>query len=418
MTGATSTTTSLAVGQRSVLAPFRRYPLWPPLTYGDPEHNADDLAYPLEVEYDMAEARTRFPRGPRNGSMMSWQPLLPPLLPELDMGGGNTPLIEAPSLAGAMGRTGSVFLKDESQNPTWSHKDRLNYCTISAAVQVRAPGVVVASSGNHGASAAAYSARAGLPCVVIASSDAPPAIYNFIRAYGAALLPVPTESRWTIMNQVVERFGFHPVSNLTPGGHTGHPFGPEGYKTIAYEVYSQLGKHAPDAVVVPCGYGELLFGIWKGFVELRDLGMTTHVPRIFAVEPANRGPLHQAVATGTDVAHVAAGLTSAYSIGTTIGGYRALLAVRGSGGGSIVVSDGELQAAQATLARAGLWQELAGAAGVAGLLHSPNIVGEGTVVCILTSSGFKDEGLNYTAPEPLQPAWPAIEAALHQYGID
>jgi threonine synthase len=349
--------------------------------------------------------------------MLAWQALLPPLVADLDLGAGNTPLIAAPELTKARGVTGSVFLKDESQNPTWSHKDRLNYCTVSAGVQVDAPGVVVASSGNHGASAAAYSARAGLPCIVISSADAPPAIYNFIQAYGAALLPVPAEFRWAIMRQVVERLGFHPVSNLTPGGHTGHPFGPEGYKTIAYEVYSQLKRSAPDVVMAPCGYGELLFGIWKGFVELRELGLTRHVPRIIAVEPAGRGPLHRALATGKDVEHVAPGATRAYAIGTTIGSYRALLAVRNSGGDAILVSDGELQTAQTTLARMGIWQELSGVAGVAGLLRSPDVVGDGTVVCILTSSGFKDEGLSYEVPVPLEPAWTAIEAALHNFDI-
>src|SRR5947207_987716 len=114
------------------------------------------------------------------------------------------------------------FVKDEGRNPTWSHKDRLNLCTVSAAVGTRAPGIAVASSGNHGASAAAYAARAGLPCVVITSNGASRAVQTFMKAYGAAVISVPPESRQELLRRFVEATGFMPVSSITET-HTDTP---------------------------------------------------------------------------------------------------------------------------------------------------------------------------------------------------
>ncbi len=106
-----------------------------------------------------------FERAPFAG-LARWGELLPPLAPGLPMGEGGTPLVTAPRLSDWAGFEGKVYIKDESRNPTGSHKDRLNLCTVSAAVFSGAPGVTVASSGNHGAAAAAYAARASLPCVL------------------------------------------------------------------------------------------------------------------------------------------------------------------------------------------------------------------------------------------------------------
>jgi len=294
---------SLATGQRSLGDPSVAYPLWPPLTAGCPRTSDADTAYPLEVDYayDRVPADLFTRAAARPAGHDRWAPLLPPLSAP-GLGEGRTPVVEIEP---------GVYVKDESRNPTWSHKDRLNRCTVSAAVGVGAPGVVVASSGNHGASAAAYAARAGLPCVVFASAGMSPALDSFLHAYGAVVLPVPVETRWPLMRRVVDELGFHPVSNLTVT-HTGHPFGPEGYKTIAYEVAFEIG--VPAAVFVPTGYAELLYGVWKGFVGLRRLGVTSSVPRMYACQPAEGASLVEAMRRGEPTAHVEVGTTDAYSI--------------------------------------------------------------------------------------------------------
>ncbi|MBO1419197.1 pyridoxal-phosphate dependent enzyme, partial [Streptomyces sp. FH025] len=385
---------SLATGQRSLGDPDLDYPLWPPLTAGCPRTGTADVAYPVEVDYayDKLDPATLFSPSEKRHGLERWAPLLPPLTAP-GLGEGATPLVELEP---------GVYVKDESRNPTWSHKDRLNRCTTSAAVGVGAPGIAVASSGNHGASAAAYAARAGLPCVVLTGPDLPPAVDSFLNAYGAVVLPVPWEARWPLLRQVVDRLGLHPVSNLTTT-HTGHAYGPEGYKTVAYEIFQDIG--VPSAVFVPTGYGELLFGVWKGFAELRRLGLADRVPRVFACEPAASGPLHRALAEGLPAAHVPVAPSDAYSINSPVSGYRGVVAVRDSGGRALTVDDRQLADAQAELARAGLWTELSSAAGLAGLrsLDPPDLTDGGPVVCISTSSGFKDKGTAARRTEPVTP---------------
>ncbi|MFC0600395.1 threonine synthase [Streptomyces palmae] len=407
-------TESLATGQRSLGDPVLSYPLWPPLTSGCPRTSTAEVAYPLEIDY----AYDRVPKElftalgpetvravpPGRGGLDRWAPLLPPLAAP-GLGEGGTPLIDIGD---------GVYVKDESRNPTWSHKDRLNRCTVSAAVGVGAEGIVVASSGNHGASAAAFAARAGLRCVLLASAGMPAAVDTFLHAYGAEVLPVPVEDRWPLMRRIVERTGYHPVSNLTVT-HTGHPFGPEGYKTIAYEIFTELGT--PAAVFMPTAYGELLFGVWKGFEELHRLGLAEHTPRIYACEPDAGGPLHAALRQGLPAARVEVGESAAYSAVSGVSGYRAAVAVRAGGGEALLVSDAQMAAAQAELARQGLWSELSSAAALAGLRATGRDAFEGPVVCVSTSSGFKDVGVGAHPAETLDPSWENIQGRLRGAGI-
>jgi threonine synthase len=398
--------TSLAVGQRSLRDPQVRYPLWPPLTAGCPATSTDETAYPVEVDYDYDRVDLAYGKVDPAASARGLAALLLPPLLAPGLGEGATSLVELED---------GVFVKDESRNPTWSHKDRLNRCTVSAAVGVGADGIVVASSGNHGASAAAYAARAGLRCVVLVSAGAPAAVESFVRAYGAVVLAVPAPARWSLVRRIVDEFGLHPVGNLT-ATHTGHPFGPEGYKPIAYEIFADVG--VPAAVFVPTGYGELLFGIWKGFDELRRLGLARRVPRLYSCEPAAGGPLAHAIATHVDVARVAVSPTAAYAISCAVGGYRGVVTLTRGEGAALVVSDAELARAQRELASAGLWQELSGAAGLAGFrqLRGRDRV-DGPVVCVATSSGFKDVAVGCVEPEVIEPSWDRVRARLVRAGL-
>ena len=403
---------SLAVAQRSLGDPTRRYPLFPPLLAGCPATSTTDLQYPLALDYDTARLPADFfDRDPYPG-IRRWAELLPPLAPGLSMGEGGTPLVAAPRLADWAGFGGELYIKDESRNPTGSHKDRLNLCTVSAAVLSGAPGVTVASSGNHGAAAAAYAARAGLPCVLFITEGTEPHLVRMVSAYGAAVVPLPRPLRRVLMRELVERAGFHPVSSIT-STHTGHPFGPEGYKTIAYELYRQLGDRLPAAVFIPTAYAELLYGVWLGFKELSQVGRRGPAPQLFACEPAAGAPLRTALATGRPVAQVEEAPTAAYSIVVAANGYRGVLAVRESEGDAVAVSDNEMLAAQTALGREGLWAELSGAAGLAGLRQAARAMSfDGPVVCLMTSSGLKDQGLPAPTLPPVAPTWEAVRQTL------
>ncbi|MFD3535479.1 pyridoxal-phosphate dependent enzyme [Streptomyces sp. NPDC058664] len=398
--------TSLALAQRSLADPSVRHPLWPPLTRGCPVTSTGEVAYPLDIDYAYDEVPADLFGRPAAHGLERWAPLLPPLAAP-GLGEGNTPLVRL--------RDG-VWIKDESRNPTWSHKDRLTRVAVSAAVASGARGIVVSSSGNHGAAAAAYAARAGLPCAVFTSPDAPPAVASHVRAYGATVLTVPYASVRPLMRRMVDELGFQSVSSVTDTAHTGHPFGPEGYKTIAYEIALDLGR-APAAVHLPTGYGELLFGVAKGFQELVRLGVTGSVPRMYAAEPAAAGALTEALRTGRPVARVPVGPTTAYAIDCEVNSYRGVLAIRATGGAAHTVTDDQMAAARAELASQGIWCETSAAAGLAALrTYGPPHESDGPVVCVVTSSGYKDIATAKETYAPTAPDWPSIRTALATAG--
>lgn len=413
-------TDSLAVGQQSLRDPDQRYPLFPLLLEGCPATSTTEMQYPLVLAYDYERLPAEFfGRTPLHG-LWRWQELLPPLAKGLSMGEGGTPLVAASELSDWAGLDLPVYIKDESRNPTGSHKDRLNLCTVSSAVMSGAPGVTVASSGNHGAAAAAYASRAGLPCVLFITEGTEPHILRHVQSYGAAVVPLPRAERRVLMRQLVERAGYMPVSNIT-STHTGHPFGPEGYKTIAYEIYRQLGGRMPGAVLAPTAYAELLYGVWLGFRELQNVGRAGQAPQMIACEPAAGAPLRRALALSQPVAKVNESATAAYSIIVAENSYRGVLAVQESEGEALAVTDEALFGAQEAMGRLGLWPEVSGAAAVAGLRQAARqgMRLEGPVVCIMTSSGFKDQTLPITSPlETVEPTWEGVRRHLVKaYGL-
>lgn len=395
------------------------FPLDPKLSAGCSACLTEQFQAPLEVTYAYPDsAEGLLPDTPLPG-LARYAPLLPPLVEELSLGEGGTPLVPTPHLASWAGLNEELYIKDESRNPTWSHKDRFAYLVIGGAMEVRAPAVVVSSTGNHGAATSAYAARAGLPCIVLAPPHCPPAVQSFMLAYGAAVLIVPHIASWTIIGEGAHRGRWYPASTFTPTP-TGPPYGPEGYKTIAYEIWLQLDGQVPGSVFVPTGYGELLFGVWKGFRELHDLGLAESTPVMVACEPAARAPLSQALADGVPTATVSPKPTIAYAIAATVNGYRGFVALDESDGRPVPVTDAEISEAQVQLAHVGLWAEASAASSLAGLRKAlaDGFETEGPVVCINTSSGFKDIGLGEASAPEAEPNWAGVEDVLMRgYGI-
>lgn len=146
-----ATTHSTATGQRCLFC-GATYPLYPPVIGGCPACASEDFRAPLELIYAYPDDSGWLPEVPLPG-LARYAPVLPPLVDWLSLGEGGTPLVPFP--ADPARRKAECYIKDESRNPTWSHKDRLNFAVVSTALAVGAPGIVAASSGNHGASAAA-----------------------------------------------------------------------------------------------------------------------------------------------------------------------------------------------------------------------------------------------------------------------
>ncbi|GII95179.1 threonine synthase [Sinosporangium siamense] len=335
--------------------------------------------------------------------------LLPlrPGTPAVSLGEGGTPLVPLERTAARLG-LGGLHVKDETRNPTWSYKDRLASVAVTKAVELGVEAVVVASTGNHGAAVAAYAARAGLPCVVLTVASVPEAMKTLMQVYGARVVALEhAPDRWTLMRELVEKRGW-----LALSGHAAPPvgsigFGVDGYKTIAYEIVSDLGA-VPDVVVVPVSYADGLAGIQRGFADLVTLGVAPHMPRMIAAE--RFGPHAGALAAGTDTpGPVPADATVAFSIGSPYGTYQGLAALRASGGAAVPVGDDtRILDAQRRLGReSGLYLE---ASSVTAVLAVEELgLPEGsTVVVVGTSTGLKDIG----ATSATLPAVPVIEPTV------
>lgn len=323
----------------------------------------------------------------------------------ISLGEGNTPLHRLVRLGDALGLD-RLYLKDESRNPTWSQKDRLSAVSVSRALEVGARTVTVSSSGNHGASTAAYAARAGIPCVVFTLKSTPSTMKTFMQAYGALVIAMETpEARWEILRRCVEEYGWHPTGNSTNPPVGSHYYGVQGYKTIAFEIFDQLEGQVPDVVVIPTALGDVIQGVWRGFLELRGL-LGASVPRLVAVEPS--GSLTAAIKDGDAMPpRVSTSPTLAFSSATTRSTYQAVNAIVSSGGTSVqVADDSAIATSQLDLARLeGIYGEGASVTSLAaltGLVESGFIGASDRVVCVLTSSGLKDPvgTSKYLAPIP------------------
>src|SRR5438477_5300116 len=271
----------------------------PRLFTGCPRCRAQGVAVNLTVEYDLSALAglTAEAFAPSGRGLWRFRHMLPVRATRpVSLGEGATPLVHLERLGRRLGLP-RLYAKDESQNPTWSYKDRLCSTAVTHAVSIGARVITISSTGNHGASTAAYAARAGLPCVIFTLASVPETMKTLMQAYGAAVVACPTsESRWELMRQGIERFGWYPTSGFVTPPVGSNPCGVEGYKTIAYEIAEDLGWTAPDVVVVPSAYSDGAYGIWKGWTELQTLGVVKHAPRMIAAEPF--GPLAHALERG------------------------------------------------------------------------------------------------------------------------
>jgi threonine synthase len=348
---------------------------------------------PLEVRYDLAAARHRLNASSDEVGIWRFGPLLPlrESAAKLTLGEGGTPLVALARLNGELGLP-DLYLKNESQNPTWSYKDRFNAILVAVARELGFARIAVSSTGNHGASAAAYSAAAGMRCIVLIPDETPGLLRDLIQAYGGHAIVTGWEARGAFLETLTREHGWFPSSTLAPMP-VGTPYGIEGYKTIAFELIMQSRRTPLDMIFVPVGGGDGLYGIYKGWREFQQIGLTDHLPRLVACQPTGANPVVRAFATHAQ--HVTP-LKHAWSIATSTreeaAGDRALTAISASQGFAIDVSDAEIRRAMRLLARHGIAAEAASALPIAAVgkaLRSGLIPAGARVAALLTSSLVK-----------------------------
>ncbi len=361
-------------------------------------HCAAEAPSNLTPAYDYAGIRSAFRKetlADRPLNMWRYHEFLPADLDDVaSLDEGMTPLLHCPSLGARIGVPG-LYLKDESRNPTGSFKDRLAVTALGMAERFGAKTVGVSSTGNAGAAAAAYSARQGLPCVVLTVKGAASAMVTQIRSYGAmAVATEKKEDRWTLLQAAIRDLGWYPTSPFFGPPIGSNCYGVDGYKTIAYEVCEQLDWRAPEFCVFPVAYGDAIFGVWKGFREFADMGFITSRPRMVAGETA--GSLEAALRDGVDAipSRTPPSPSAAGSINVAQSTYQALHALRASDGLASTAKNEDLLSLQAELgAREGIYAEPSSLAALAAIrdLRSEGRIREGdTVVAVLTATGLKD----------------------------
>jgi threonine synthase len=345
----------------------------------------------------------------------------------ISLGEGLTPLVSMPRLAQKLG-LGGLHAKCEFANPTGSFKDRLASVAVSAGRTLFGARVIASSSsGNAGAAAAAYTARAGLPCIVFTFLGAAGPMMTQMQAYGAMVVGVQDKAhRWTLLEAGVRRFGWFPTSPFFGPVVGSNPYGIEGYKSLAYEIAEQLGWRVPDWVVLPVCYGDALVGMARGFAELKQLGWIDRVPRLVAAEIY--GSLAEAIRQGRDdpPSIPRSYDTVAGSIGAQQSTFQALRAVRDTNGAVIRVPDDVLLSWHRELARQeGLFVEpsSATALGAVELLRSQGTIRAGDeVVCMITAGGMKDPATAERANVPIPTVPPDLDRVLdvieQAYGVN
>ncbi len=326
-----------------------------------------------------------------------------PLLPVNDPGGAETPMHSAgytpvyaiQALAEKHGIQ-SLWIKDESRNPTASFKDRASAVVVARAREIMADVVVTASTGNAGAALAGMAAAIGQKAVIFAPRTAPPAKIAQLLIYGATVYLVDGtyDDAFDLTIQASNEFGWY-------CRNTGYnPFTAEGKKTAAFEIWEWMSKEdyshdKPLSVFVSVGDGNIISGLHKGFKDLLQLGWVKSIPRIFGVQAEGSAAIANAFLSGKEEIVSVSANTIADSISVDLprDGVRAIRAARETGGRYVLVSDVEIISAIAELGKAGIFAEPAGATSFAGFVKAVEtglIKPDEPTLAINTGSGLKD----------------------------
>jgi len=310
--------------------------------------------------------------------------------PIISLEEGDTPLVKADPIAEMIGPGYNVWLKYEGLNPTGSFKDRGMTMAVSKAVEEGATAVACASTGNTSASAAAYSVRSKIKCIVVIPEGAI-ALGKLAQAliHGAKIIAIKGnfDEALNIVKELTEKYPVTLVNSI-------NPYRIEGQKTSSFEICDRLGK-APDFHVLPVGNAGNITAYWKGYKEYQADGKIKELPKMLGFQAAGSAP----IVDGHPIKDPKT-LATAIKIGNPASWKQAEAARDESGGLIDKVTDDEIIEAYKILAgKVGIFCEPASAASVAGILKKAK---EGyfeveaasaekkNIVCVLTGHGLKD----------------------------
>jgi threonine synthase len=398
------------------------------IDYVCPKHGDAGI---VDVRYDYDVIREQLGASPglapalqAEPTMWRYLPLLPvePAAPRPPLRVGWTPLYAAPRLGERLDLR-HLWVKDDSQNPTASLKDRASALAVTKAMAEGAEVITTASTGNAAAALAGMAASVGMPAVIFVPQDAPRAKIVQHLVYGARVLLVDGtyDEAFDLTLRAAKDFGWYNRSTAY------NPFMSEGKKTVAYEICEQLDWQAPDRIFVSVGDGCILGAVHKGLRDLRALGWIDRMPALMGIQAEGCSPLVDAFACDLEgwemTAREAKTVADSICAGLPRDRNKALAAVRETGGAFLSVSDAEILDAIPVVARnTGVFCEPAASAAYAGLakaLEAQRIDPEERIVVLLTGSGLKDiEAAMRTVAEPpvVPPDLDAVRRALKGSG--
>jgi len=309
-------------------------------------------------------------------------PIITDKTPVVTLNEGNTPLIRAVNLSKELGV--DLFIKFEGLNPTGSFKDRGMTVAISKAIERGVKATICASTGNTSASAAAYSARAGIKSIVLIPKGYV-ALGKLAQAmiYGAMVLEVEGnfDDALRVVREAEKEESIEIVNSI-------NPYRLEGQKTAAFEICDYLGR-APDVQVMPVGNAGNITAYWMGYKEYKSVGKISSLPKMFGIQASGAAPI-----VYNRVFEKPETIATAIRIGNPARWQEAVKARDESGGKIIDVSDDEIIEAYKKVASSeGIFVEPASAASIAGLIklvRSGDIPKGALVVAIATGNGLKD----------------------------
>ncbi len=348
-----------------------------------------DCGGSLDVTYDYREIRDRLTWQILNSRQFDhhrYREFYPVVQNQhiVSMGEGGTPLIPAETIGDRLGLN-NLYFKLEGLNPTGSFKDRGTSVEIGKALDFGADEIVVASTGNMGASIAAYCARAGLPANIFIPRNVPNIKLRQMQAYGAKIHQVDGDYAKAADKamQAHETRGWYLMGDYAYRG--------EGEKSVGYELVDQI---EPDRIVMPIGNGTLMHGTYKGVQEMQRIGLTDDDPAMIGIQAAGCSTVAKAFKEELDYVPVEENVDTdagAIACGDPLDGEFALEAIHDSGGFANDVTDQQIREAKALLAEEeGIYAELSSGAALAGIVaNQDRFDADETVICVVTGHGLK-----------------------------
>jgi len=300
----------------------------------------------------------------------------------VSLGEGDTPLIWTKFFGY------DVAVKCEHLNPTGSFKDRGSSLIVTTLKSRNIKKYIEDSSGNAGASLAAYSARAGINLSVFIPENASGIKRKQIEAYGANLFPV--KGTRSAVSDATKKLA---DSGVIYASHAYLPFNIPGYATVAYEIYEQMGNKPPGTVIIPVGQGGLLIGVARGFAALKKAGWITKDPSIVGVQARACAPLWSIYMGGIDALRFATDgttLAEGVRVWQPIRGDSVLKEIGSSSGKLVAVDEEDIVIGVQEFARHGFYIEPTSALAWSALKQCVDDCEE-PIVVILTGSGLKQQ---------------------------